>query len=253
MAMRPTKTREMRSVRFGSTQIAFELTRSDAPQLKISVNPDLSVHVVAPTGRTGEEVDRRVIRRAAWIIRQQNYFQQFRPEQPERRYVSGESHYYLGRQYRLKVHQSADMKAVKLIGRFLNVHTPDKNDREAVQKQVEDWYRIRAKEIFNAHVRQCHERMKRYGVTMPPMTIKKMAKRWGSLTPSGAMILNLDLIKAPLQCIDYVIIHELCHTKERHHGLKFEALLTKSLPDWKRIKDRLERVEPGKVANLKSC
>ena len=252
MATQSIKKCETRSVHFGSTQIAFELIRSDAPQLKISVNPDLSVHVVAPTSKTIEEVDRRVIRRAAWILRQQNYFQQFRPEQPERRYVSGESHYYLGRQYRLKVHQSSGLKAVKLIGRFLNVHTSDKSNREAVQKQVEDWYRIRAKEIFNAHAQQCYERMKRYGVTLPQLTIKKMAKRWGSLTPSGAMILNLELIKAPLQCIDYVIIHELCHTRERHHGPKFEALLTKSLPDWRRLKNRLEKVDLGN-SKLSSC
>lgn len=245
MATRPIQNHETRSFRYGTALISYDLIRTNAGQLKIKVHPDLRVEVFAPDGKTGEEVDRRVIRKAAWIIRQQHYFEQFLPVEPERRYVSGETHYYLGRQYRLKVSVSSKEKSVRLIGRFLIIDTPDRKDREAIRKQVDGWYRDRARNIFNAHALRCYERIRRYGIDLPKMSIKKMEKRWGSLTPSGNIILNLALVKAPLQCIDYVLVHELCHTKHQHHGPKFEALLTKCMPEWKRVKERLEKVDPG--------
>lgn len=242
MELRPQSSGEHRSVTYGSELIEYELIRNGRRSLAITVYPELNVCVRAPIGKSGDAIDSRVLRRAAWIIRQREFFRQFLPPQPERRYVSGETHYYLGRQYRLKVHRTVGAPKVKLAGRYIRVWTRDKEDTEAVRDLLTAWYRDHADILFRRHAEMIARKLRRYEIDLPPLRIQRMKKRWGSLTPSGLMILNLELIKAPVECIDYVIVHELCHTKHSGHGPNFEALLSRCLPDWRRRKERLERV-----------
>jgi hypothetical protein len=112
------------AVQFGRERIEFSLSFSQRKRLRIDVHPDKSVSVVAPVGIDVPTVLERVKRRAPWIIRQRDYFQRFQPMQPPRRYVSGETHLYLGRHYRLKV-VGNDEESVKLIGRYIYVNVPD--------------------------------------------------------------------------------------------------------------------------------
>lgn len=83
---------------------------------------------------------------------------------------------------------------------------------------------------------------KHYNIEKPPLIIRRMKKRWESLTPAKKLILNPELIKTPVKCIDYVIIHELCHLIHPHHGKEFFLLQEKMMPDWKRWKGRLESI-----------
>ena len=129
-------------IEFGGTKIAFRLRRSNRRTLAITVQPDLSVTVTAPKKAAMENVLVKVRKRAVWIKRQQRYFSEFLPQTPPRRYVSGETHRYLGRQYRLKVVEAA--AAVKMRGRFIWVHTPRKADTTQVRELVEGWYLTRA-------------------------------------------------------------------------------------------------------------
>jgi predicted metal-dependent hydrolase len=225
-------------VRFGSRGIRFVLKRTARRTLAITVKPDASVVVTAPCRVGVEVVKARMRKRAMWIRRQQEYFSRFLPKLPPRRYVSGETHRYLGRQYRLKVVEGP-MEAAKLRGKYLVVETEDKRRREHVRKLVEEWYAERAKERF---ARSLAESLGRFHgrVGIPKLRLRRMPKRWGSWTQRGVIYLNPELVLAPASCIEYVVTHELCHLVHASHGPKFYALIQRVMPDWRERKERLE-------------
>lgn len=224
---------------YGNRRIAFTLRHADRSTLAISVLPDGTVDVVAPLGTVFEDVQARVARRARWILGQQRYFEQFRPRTPERQYVSGETHLYLGRQYRLKV-VGGERESVKLVGGRFLVVVREPSDLDHIQEVLERWYREKARERFAERLRWCWERLDRSDAVPPELRIRAMRTRWGSLSPSGTLSLSPDLTKAPRDCIDYVILHELCHLEHPNHGPAFRARLEQVLPDWERQKHRLE-------------
>ncbi len=229
------------SIQYGREKIAFSLSFNHRKSLKINVHPDKTVTVVAPKNTSLENIILRIKRRAFWIIKQKNYFERFQPLPSKRLYVSGESHYYLGKQYRLKVRKDSG-QGVKLIGKYINVYTPNVHDTNEVKKLLQGWYRKHAESIFAQRLLFCHEAIKRIKIGQPPIRILHMKKRWGSCSKSGEILLNTELVKAPLHCIDYVIIHEICHLKIRPHNKEFYKLLTRCLPDWIQRKEKLERV-----------
>lgn len=227
---------------YGGERIPFRIEHSDRSRLAIAVHPDKRVEVAAPKGVSTEQVLQRVQKRAAWIFRQWRYFDQFQPAQPGPRFVSGETHLYLGRQYRLKVHRGSP-EAVKLVGRFLHVWTKDRDDRNRIGMLVERWYRDHAERVLAQRLRTYLESTPTLKHAREPcMMIRRMTHRWGSCTKAGNILLNLDLIKAPVHCVDYVIVHELCHLQIHNHSPAFYRLLTRCMPDWERRKRRLEAV-----------
>jgi predicted metal-dependent hydrolase len=201
----------------------------------------MRVSVDAPDDQELDAVLKRVRRRADWILRQIDYFDQFSPLPPERRYVSGETHLYLGRQYRLKVVEG-NPEQVKLKGRYFWVNTKYKNDHGQVKKLMLDWYRSHAKVILHKRLDNCYSIARRVGIPYPDIHFRRMKKRWGSCSNSGKVLLNTELAKAPVHCIDYVIMHELCHLKLPQHGPEFYKLISKLMPDWEKRKERLEMI-----------
>jgi predicted metal-dependent hydrolase len=228
----------------GDKQIPFTVEFRKRAKLAITVHPDMRVQIAAPTGSDMDAVLARVENRAGWISKQLRYFEQYQPTQPAPRYVSGETHLFLGRQYRLKVRQ-AESPGVKLIGRFFFVYTENRNDPQEVQNLLEAWYRDHAERLFTVRLRATLDSTKALAIkACPTLLIRRMERRWGSCTKAGNILLNVDLIKAPIHCINYVIMHELCHLKVHNHGDEFYRLLTRCMPDWESRKRRLEAVVP---------
>jgi len=232
------------SVQFGRTRIEYHLRYSPRKTLAIDVHPDLSVVVTAPAGSADEAVEQRVRKRAAWIVHQRRFFETYLPALPPRRYVSGETHRYLGRQFRLRVCQ-ADADSVKMARGQINVGLADPAKKERVRPLVTGWFRRRAEAVFNEVFAACSVTAARHGIRPAGFQVRKMARRWGSCTAEGRILLNTDLIAAPLPCIEYVVVHELCHLTEHNHGTDFYRLLTAMLPDWERRRERLNRCATG--------
>ena len=226
------------SIEFGSATIDFKLTFSERKTLGIKVDPDMDVFVTAPVNTDLKIILEKVKKRAPWILKQQYYFLGFFPKTPKRKYLSGETHLYLGRQYQLQV--TLEKKAeVKYKGRVIQVCTPDKSKVEFLLK---DWYKEKAKLKFAEIAEPIIQRFKKYQVEPTGIYLLEMSKRWGSCTPKGKIILNPELIKAPRACIEYVITHELCHLIHHDHTQKFINLQTKEMPDWEKWKDKLENL-----------
>jgi predicted metal-dependent hydrolase len=229
-------------VRWGRTEIAYEIAYSTRRRtLAIEVHPDLRVSVIAPVGADPAAIREKVHKRAAWISKQQHAFELYLPQQPPRRYVNGETHRYLGRQYRLRAEQGETDSVKCLRGRFL-VSSRAEPTPSLVRRRLERWYRQRADVVFRERLDVCHARAARFGIPLPALKVKRLHKRWGSCGPGTQITLNLELIQAPKDCIDYVVMHELCHLKEAHHGPRFWALLGKLMPDYEQRQTELNRL-----------
>lgn len=226
------------SVSYGSQQIDFEVGYSARKTLAISVFPDLRIEVKAPDSAKPEQIKEKVKKKARWIIRQIDYFESFLPRTPERKYVSGETHRYLGKQYQLKV-VLADDESVKLQTGSIVVSGYDTSSIR-VRQLLTRWYYNHAKRKIEERYQAILPSFKKYGLEPKEIRFKRMETRWGSCNVKQAIVLNPELIKAPVRCIDYVIYHELCHVKHHNHGAKFYQMLYIMLPDWQKWKQRLE-------------
>lgn len=224
-------------VAFGSNEIGYEVKFSKRKSLGIKVYPTGDVEVLAPIDTSSEAIEQRVLRRAQWIVRQQNYFKELGERSPEKRFISGESHYYLGRQFLLRVEEGKP-NSVRYKGRYFEVIcTPTSK----AKKLMKAWYKSHAKIKFAEFAEPIIARFEKYGVAPSSLYIQEMKNRWGSCTPKGKIILNTQLIRAPRPCIEYVITHELCHLLHPDHTKAFWELLQKEMSDWERWKNKLER------------
>ncbi|HXB40674.1 MAG TPA: SprT family zinc-dependent metalloprotease [Bacteroidia bacterium] len=232
---------QVHTISYGTTEIDFKLSYSTRKTLGITVNPDLTVRVIAPYNSSIKKVKDKVEKKARWIVRQKEFFGDFLPKTPAKEYVSGETHLYVGKQYRLKLIK-ARARTVKMTKGYINVYLPDKAEKRVVMLLLNDWYREHALRIFEWRIKANLERFKKHKIEYPKLIVRRMEKRWGSCTPNGTITLNPEIIKAPVGCIDYVIIHELCHIVNRNHDKKFYQLQARVMPDWKKWKDRLEKI-----------
>lgn len=231
-----------RSVEFGSARIEYELEYRPRRDLAISVHPDLSVSVVCSPGRSVEEVDAAVRRKAPWIIRHRLRYTELHPLPGVKRFIPGETHRYLGRQFRLRV-EHGEARIVIISRPFLVVQVRHSDGSEVVQRIVADWYRLQAKRVLDQQVQLVLERHPHLATKGTRFCVRRMARRWGSCSPTGLITLNPELVRAPRACIEYVIVHELCHRKALNHGPRFRRLLARVLPDWRARKDRLDRLD----------
>ena len=228
------------TITWGTVTISYQYSFSRRRTLAITVHPDLSVTVKAPSGTDPGTISQFVRKRASWIEKTRRNFEQYLPKQPPRRYIGGETHRYLGRQYRLRV-ERAEEDSVRCLRGYLTVATRTEPGSERVKELLESWYRAHARRVFGEQLAACHKRIAKYGVPLPTLTIKRMARRWGSFSSARRITLNLLLILVPKECIDYVIFHELCHFKVKHHGPRFWRLMEAILPDYEDRRRKLNR------------
>lgn len=224
-------------IEYGRETISYEVMFLPRQTLGIEVHPDQRVVVRAPLGCAEGVIAERVRRRASWISKQIAHFQRFSPRTPPRQYVSGETHLYLGRQYRLKV-ETGEVASVKMSRGQLIVTTLGRREPDRVEAMLHRWYLDHANLVFSEVLGSCLSRFK--SCPRPRMIVRAMQSRWGSLSQAGTMTLNANLVRAPRACIEYVVVHELCHLRHRDHDANFFRLLGRVMPDWEKRKQRLE-------------
>lgn len=225
----------------GGQTVTYALKRSARKTLSITVFPDGGVLAVAPMSSDLEAIEQRLRRRGRWILRARREFEQFRPITPPRKYVPGETHRFLGRQFRLLVEQSL-RSDVAIEADRIAIRYPGTRSAEKTELLLKAWFQRQARRILSERLTSLSRAFPEIG-DVPRLTVRKLTKRWGSMSRDGShMLLNTRLIEAPADCIDYVIIHELCHVQEPHHGPAFFELLENKLPGWERRKNRLERI-----------
>jgi len=238
----PTLT-ALRSIELGGESRDYELRRSARRTLGIAVEPSGALIVTAPRQLSVERIEAVLRRRRDWIRRRLREAETLPLPPTAREWVSGETHRYLGRQYRLKVRRGLTDE-VKLVGQFFAVAVREPRDTKQVRRLMERWYLDHARVTF---ARRMDELVRKTSQlrrdAAPPLLVRKLSKRWGSCSAEGRILMNVDAIRLPLPCIDYLLVHELCHLRVPHHGPEFWRLLSSCMPDWERWRRRLHHAE----------
>lgn len=227
---------------YGDTVIRFDLRRRPerlTARIAIHVEPDGQVVVDAPVDAEDFLVLSAVRKRARWISQHLDQIRTRQAQVLRREYVSGESLMYLGRRYRLKVtvQRGVDARA-RMRGGYIEVTAP-RRDTGDLRTALDAWFRGRAREILAQRLAAVAAPL-RWVRQLPPMRLQVMKVQWGSCSPAGRLTLNPWLVKAPRECIDYVVLHELCHLKHHNHSRSFYAALDQQMPNWREVKARLD-------------
>lgn len=232
---------------YGDEAVCYEVTRKPhlegkKRKISIKIHPNCEVLVSAPEDADRNDIHQAVMKRASWIY---DALKEFRSQleyvQPKH-YVSGEMQFYLGRRYVLKIVEDAGASpTVKMTRGKLLVQLRHFNENKTamVRALVRNWYKVRAERIFYERLTELLPHTT-WVDGFPSFRVMPMNKQWGSCSAKGNLMLNPHLIKAPKECIDYVILHELCHIAEHNHSEKFWRLLTSVMPNWKEVKSKLD-------------
>lgn len=232
---------QMLTLTYGGESVPYQVIQVPGRTGKVAIHvyPDGSVQVDAPPETEVEEIRRAVQKRARWVMRHVAQALKQKEHVLPREYVSGESHFYLGRRHQLKVVPVEQGKeSVKLSRGLIKVETSS-----AIPEHIKDllgrWYRSRAAEYFAGRLKAIIPGIS-WVSEAPKWRLQIMKKQWGSCSPQGVITLNPHLVKAPRDCIDYVLLHELCHLAEHNHGTEFYRLLETQVPGWKSVKAKLD-------------
>jgi predicted metal-dependent hydrolase len=229
------------TLRYGSRTADYDVHESPrlTAKLRIHVEPGGVLIVEAPVGTPESKIRSGVQKRARWIMDHIERFEDYRRHALARDYCSGETHFYLGRRYKLKIVSEPDARSsLRLVAGRLEVTAP-KGDATYVRLALQRWYRERAQAYFTARIQRMARELP-WVETAPPIKLLTMKRYWGSCSPKGAITLNPALIKAPAYCVEYVLLHELCHLAEHNHSPRFYALLARHMPDWTAAKEELD-------------
>ncbi|MFI8742944.1 M48 family metallopeptidase [Stutzerimonas zhaodongensis] len=218
--------------------LTVEVVRKPIKNLHLGVYPPQGrVRVAAPLAVDDEAVRLAVVGKLGWIKRQRAKFQA-QPRQSQRRMVSGESHYFLGRRYRLRVHETMGALRIALHGTAtMDLFVRPDTTVERREQILHDFYRAELKRLLPELLEKWQPKL---GVEARACGIKRMKTKWGTCNIEARRIwLNLELAKKPVQCLEYILVHELAHLHERHHNDRFTALLDQHLSQWRLLRDQL--------------
>ena len=217
-------------------QSDVKIIKKYVKNITLKVRPNGEAILTAPKTASDEHIKFIIEKRAKWIAQKCAFFASFKT--PQKEYVSGEDFRYLGRSYRLKVVQSKE-ECVKLQRGYLELFVKDKSDLKRKENLVYEWYHEKAMLYFFNILQEFNKIVKQ---DIKSVKIRQMKTRWGSCNPYKSYInLNIELIKKPKACIEYVIFHELAHLLYPNHSKKFYEHLSLYMPDWQKRKEILER------------
>ena len=230
---------EKREFFMGRYHYEYFLIRENRKTVSLTVMPDLLIFLKCPIDYAEGKIENFLKRKWFWLERQMSFFDKFKISDSKKEYVSGESFYYLGRQYKLVVQKATQDKVGLINGKLQVLTTQEVGDGEYNRKILEKWYTKRRKIVFQ---KRLEEVFKKFNYEeFPELAIRKMNKRWGSFVGGNKIILNPLLICASKECIDYVIAHELCHFVYKDHSKKFYNLLESKIGNWEEVKEKLEK------------
>jgi len=230
----------MREFIFGTFTYEYELIKQERKTLSLTVTPDLRIIVKCPSNADSERIESFLQKKWFWLEKQLSFFKKYQRKTYEKEYVSGEAYLYLGRQYKLVVKEGKE-DSVSLTRGQLVVHTTKSvADGRNNKKLMDSWFTEKVGRTFQDRFA---EMLPLFDFKhTPKLFIREMKKRWGSFLNQDKIFLNPKLIHASKDCIDYVIVHELCHFKHKNHSKTFWQLLDRKYPKWKKVKEKLETI-----------
>lgn len=201
--------------------------------------PNGRVRVAAPTNTSDDTIELLVLEKMSWIKKQQNKFIK-QERQTKREYVSGESHYYLGKRYLLNVKETKDKPRIEIKrAKHIDLYIKEGSTIEQRKHLMQEWYRQQLKKVIPRYIQKWQDKT---GITINEWRVKQMKTKWGSCNRDAKRIwLNLELGKKPRECLEYIILHEMVHLLERNHNDQFIEYMNQFMPNWKFLKEKLNQ------------
>lgn len=217
--------------------IEIEVTKKNIKNMHLSVlPPNGNVRISAPLNSKDDAIKLFAITKIGWIKKQIKKFENQR-RQSEREYVSGESHYLWGRRYRLEINYTRTANKVETRGNKLILIVRDNSTQQQRGNVMLEWYRAQMKEKLPELIEKWEVII---GVKANTVSVKNMLTKWGTCNTKDKRVwINLQLAKKPVECLEYVAVHELVHLLEKNHTLAFIGYMDKFLPDWRVTKEEL--------------
>ena len=213
---------------------SVSLKFSSRKTIGICVHPDKKIEITAPFGTKFACIQRVVKRKSKWISKQLKELEKYQIMEQIKEYTGGQTIKLLGRDYMIKVIQIQDFEEEQIIKEpgLIKVYVHDRTQKERIHLLIENWYRNEAMIYLAQKFEQCYERIRKYNIAKPFYYLRYMERRWGSCTAKGNILLNPNIIQLPSHCIEYIIMHELCHLKYKNHSKEFYHFLDTVLPNW---------------------
>lgn len=219
--------------------ISYEVKHTRRKTLGVYVYPDRRVQIRAPFRVKLNAIEQYVEQSADWILQQLDRCPDVFPASGLQ-FRDGEQHFFQGQAYTLVTGVGRPQR-VELRGGVMYVYLPAGAGSDRVRAVVEDWYRVRAHELFQQRLLHWFELMReQYELPQPTMRVRRMRSQWGSCSRRHVITLSLDLVRYQLRCLDYVVVHELCHLREFNHSPAFYAMMERVMPNWRDFKRELE-------------
>ena len=234
---------EKESVDINGEKIVFFVQRKNIKSINLKVNLDKKVTMSIPMKMEIEIAKEFVKNKAEWIKKQQNYYELFAEEKENITFENGETVYLLGKQYKMKIIPDTKNNII-IKGRYFEIHIKEKynENKKYIRKIYDKWLKDYAEHILGELIIKYQAILKKYNIKIPKLEIRQMKSRWGSCIPSSnKVIFNLNLIKTPMCCIEYVVLHELSHFKYQNHSKNFYDFIAIFMPDWKERKKILNK------------
>lgn len=226
-----------RKITFGSQTKEYFLVKKKRKTMKLTVKPDMKIILHCPEEVTEEKITEFLYKKWLWIEKQLSFFKKYQKKIYKKEYVSGESFYYLGRQYQLIVKKSDKDRVTLSQGKLIVEISQDKKQKNHIKLLIDIWYKDKANLIFKERFNILFDKFNYDKKIL--FKISKMKRKWGSFKKE-TIVLNPLLIQASKDSIDYVITHELCHVRYKNHNKDFWKFMDEMYPGWEKVKEKLE-------------
>lgn len=225
--------------------LSVDVVLKNIKNVHLSVYPPTGrVRISAPLHMPLDTIRTYAISRLAWIRKHQRGFRAQERETP-REFLNRESHYLFGRRYLLRIVEEEVKSHVELKHSTLVLYVRPGSSLQKMREVLGDFYRQQLRQRVQSLLTLWEKTM---GVQVAAVGIKKMRTRWGTCNAgTGRIWLNLELAKKPVECLEYILVHEICHFFERTHNDTFIHLMNRHLPAWRAHRDQLNRLPVSHV------
>lgn len=230
-------------IRFGNTKIKYDIVYSNKRKnATLKVYPLMAVEISVPKDLSRKHIRQLVKNKSGWVIKQLTWFNELAQLKSDKEYVKGETYLYLGRQYRLDIKKDDMAPQTTILGKNLIINLPKNTEKDKIKKIVKVallwWYKEQSENKIQEIIKSYSQKL---GISKPKFVIKNQFKRWGSCTSKNLIIFNFRISMAPVSQIEYIVAHELCHTKIKDHSMAFWKLLSRAMPDYNTRKETLRK------------
>ena len=240
-AKKKIKIQEIAQVSLHGYQLNYQVTYSKRRSISVKIHQGKQVLVSAPLSLKKAGVEKFLIQKSDWIIEKLQKQNDHIDITSSKNFVDGEQLYFLGNKYTLKTKRDL-VPDITLGAAEIIVSNPSTKTPAKIKTQLKNWYKLQIEQIFNERLDECLKLTKQIGISYSNnIQPRKMNRRWGTCTHKNQIILNSNLIFLGLEYIDYVILHELCHFKEKNHSLRYYSLLKSVCPNYKDVRKRLNQ------------